>query len=199
MAVKIEDNAGGGAGLRITDENQAKVQSESHELQHHVSINHGQVYQVIGGITNIASGINTALIIKNTSANLKAIISFIRLQVPGLKTWGTTHLPDENTYWQMGRDTLWSSGGVAVEPVNMNFASGNVGDLECYKDGPTVTGTFQAFDEWYPNHDMMTFNKQGSLILGLNDAIEIRLVTDNATLQKAYCRVTIMLKKNGNS
>ena len=197
MAVKIEDNSGNSYGLKVTEEGQALVRAESQELQHHISFNNGQVYQVIGGTDDVVSGTNTLLHIKNDSTNLKAIVTFIRLQVPPIADASPT-LPGVGTYFQIGRDTSRVSGGAGVEPVQMNFSMGNVADLTVFKDQVTVSGTFTEFDRWYPDHSMHVFNKQGSLIMGLNDTLEIRLVSDQAALTAAYCRVTIMLKKNGD-
>lgn len=197
MGIQIEDGTGDGHSVKITSEHQMKVQSESHELQHHVSFEDGQVFQAIGEVSDIADGLNTVLHIRNDSTSLKAIVSFIRLQLPGISGLGSTLLPDDGTYFQLGRDTVRSSGGVGVAPVNMNFASGNTPALTAYKDNLVVSGAFQELDRWYPGHSMMTFNKQGSLILGLNDTLEVRLTTDQPALTVAYCRVTIMLKKNG--
>ena len=39
---------------------------------------------------------------------------------------------------------------------------------------------------------MMTFNKQGSVIVGQNDTLEIRVVSDH-TAGTAYARVTFMM------
>lgn len=197
MAVKIEDNSGDGHGLKVTENNQALVQAESQELQHFISINKAQVYQVSGGTDDVLNGTNTLLHIRNDSTALKAVITFIRLQVPPVAD-ATPTLPGVGTYFQLGRNTLHASGGVGVEPVNMNFGTGNVADLTCFKDQVTVSGTFVEFDRWYPDHSMEIFNKQGSLIMGLNDTFEIRLVSDQAALTAAYCRVTIMLVKNGS-
>lgn len=198
MAVKIEDNAGASWGLKVTENHQALVQAESQELQHFVSFQNGQVYQVIGGTDDVVSGTNTLLHIRNDSSTLKAIVTFIRLQVPPVVD-ATPTLPGVGTYFQLGRDTLRASGGVGVEPVNMNFSSGNVADLTAFKDQVTVSGAFSEFDRWYPNHEQHVFNKQGSIVMGLNDTLEIRLVSDQAALTAAYCRVTIMLKQNGES
>jgi hypothetical protein len=57
-----------------------------------------------------------------------------------------------------------------------------------------MAGTFTQFDKWYPGADqMMTYNKHGSLIIGFNDTLEIRLVTDH-TAGNALARVTGMFK-----
>jgi hypothetical protein len=196
MALQIEDGTGKSYGLGVTENHQARVQSESHELQHHISMRDGQVYQIIGGTDDVLSGTNTILHIRNDSSVFKNVVSFIRLQIPPIAD-ATPTLPGAGTYFQIGRNTIRASGGIGVEPVNMNFSSGNIADMTVFKDQVTVSGTFVEFDRWYPSHDMMTFNKQGSLILGLNDTLEIRLVTDQAALTVAYCRVTIMLKKDG--
>ena len=198
MALQLEDNTGKAWGLGITENNQALVQAEVQELQHYISINDAQVYQIIGEISDIASGINTLLNIRNDSSILKGIISYIRLQLPGVAGEGITKLPDEGTYFQFGKNSGRVSGGVEVVPENVNFSSGNVAELTAHKD-MVITSDFVEIDRWYPDSSMQIFNKHGSVILGLNNNFELRLVTGDATLLTAYCRVTIMLTKNGGN
>jgi len=192
MGLNIEDGTGKGYQVKINNENRMEVLSVSQELQHHISRDEQQVYQVVGELTDAINGTNTVLHIKNNSPTLHGVVSYIRLQTPGASGDGSW-LPDKGTYFQIGKDTSYSSNGTAVTPVNMNFISGNIADLTVYKDNPVVTGSFSEFDRWYPNYDMIEFNKHGSLILGLDDTMEIRLVTDRPAIDIAYCRVTIML------
>jgi hypothetical protein len=177
MGLQIEDGTGNGFQVKINDEHQMAVVSENHELQHHISRLHGQVYQVVGEVSDLWTGTNTLLHINGVS--------------------GSDYLPDVGTYFQIGKDTSYSSGGTTVSPVNMNFFSGNAAEVTAYKENPSVTGDFVEFDRWYPSTSMMTYNKHGSLLLGLNDSIEIRLTTNRPEIPNAWCRVTMMLIKNG--
>lgn len=192
MSFVIEDGTGSSTKAGVTSEHQILTQSENHELQHHVSWTQGQVYQVLGEITTIAAATETVLHIQNTSSTLDFIVSYMRLQIAGES--GGTALSDIATYFELGFGRTYASGGTAQVPINMNQTSGNVAALTCYDESPVMAGTFTQFDKWYPGADQMqTYNKHGSLILGFNNTLEIRLVTDH-TAGNALVRVTGMFK-----
>lgn len=190
MGFVIEDPRNG-TTARVNDEGNLNTRAITHSLQHHHSRNDGQVYQVIGDAT-VTAGTNTVLHITNDSDTKWLIGTFIRMQSVDLA--GGTAPPSANTYFQMGFGTTWSSGGIEVFPTNMNRTSGNEPSITAYDGLPTVTGTFTEIDRYYPDSDadQVTFNKAGSLILGKNDTLEIRLVTDN-TSGTAYARVTFVM------
>jgi hypothetical protein len=192
MGILIEDGTGRGYQVEVTPQNQIRAVSEIHELQHHLSAVEGQVYQIVGEETSVAATTQTVLHIKNTSTDLDMLVSYMRLQLVGES--GGTALPAENTYFQIGFGSTYTSGGSEVTPTNMNQGSGNIAPCTAYDSAPTVGGTFTEIDRWYPDGSrMMVFNKHGSLILGLNNTMEIRLVSDH-TDGTAYCRVTAMFK-----
>lgn len=188
MGFVVEDGTGKGYRVKVTEENQLKTVGELHELQHHTSVVHGQVYQVIGDYTVVGAGTFPILHVQNTSATRDAVVSYMRLQYPGGD--GTI---DAATYFSINFNQTYSSGGTEVTAVNMNRNSGNVAELTCYDNNPTLAGTATEFDRWYCDKDMMTFNKHGSLVLGTNDAMSIKLTTDQVA-GLAYCRITIMLR-----
>ena len=183
---------GGGSSklAGVTEENQLLVQAETQQIQHYISKNNKQAYQIIGNVASVSSGTNTILHFKNTSPSLLAVFTYIRLQVISLS--GGTALPDVATYLQIGSDTLYDSGGVSVNPVNVNLTSANLADIMAYSN-PITTGSLTEIDRLYPiNGDQKVFNKEGSLILGQNDAIEVRLVTDH-TSGLAYTRMSFLM------
>jgi len=181
-----------GTAVNVTKDGDLTTRAVVHELQHHHSREFGQVYQVIGDDVTIANGINTLLHMRNDSSTHAVVISYIRLQSVDLA--GGTAPPAATTYFQLGSGTTWTSGGTAVTPINVNRASGNTADVTAYDNTPTVGGTFVELDRWYPDADgaEQTYNKHGSIILGKNDTLEIRLVTDN-TSGTGYCRVTFAM------
>jgi hypothetical protein len=192
MSIFVEDGTGRGYKLGVTEENQGLVQAEIHELQHHISWNNGQAYQIWGTETAIAAATQTILWVRNDSTTQNFIVSYMRLQVAGES--GGTALTSAENYFQLGFGRTYGSGGTEVTPVNMNQASGNVASLTAYHESPTMAGTFTEFDRWYPGSDsMQVYNKHGSMILGLNDTIEIRLVSDH-TAGHAYARITGMFR-----
>ena len=187
MGFFLEDGTGTGLRVRVTGENQLETQAEVHELQHHISIRDGQVYQAIGTHTLTTSGAKTILHMKNDDADRLLIVSYMRLQFPGGD--GTI---DDNTYFIGGFDTLYSAGGNTVSPVNMNRTSGNVANATVYHNNPNVTGSLEEFDRWYSDKSMQTFNKHGSIILGLGDTMEWRIQTDQSS-GEVYVRITLMM------
>jgi hypothetical protein len=190
MSLFIEDGKGTGSKMGVNVDNQGLVQAEVHELNHYVSLNDGQVYQTVGEITTVAAATETVLHMACDSSSKLFVISFIRMQVSGVANG--TALPAVQTYFELGFGRTYASDGVAQVPVNMNRTSGNVAALTCYDETPTMAGTFTQFDKWYPEGGgMLTYSKQGSIILGLNDTMEIRLVTDH-TAGNALVRVTGM-------
>jgi hypothetical protein len=190
MGFQIEDGIGSGTRVGVTPENQLQTQAETHQLQHHISRTKGQVYQTIGRETAITNTTQTILHMKNTSTSKLLAVTFIRVQLIG-ETGGTA-VPAAETYFQIGFNRTYSSGGTAVTPVNVNTTSGNVAAITAYDNSPTMAGTFLEADAYYPDGSaMQIFNKQGSIILGFNDTIEVRLITDH-TAGLAYARITSM-------
>lgn len=192
MALRIEDGGGTGRQVQVTDEFQLKVVSENHELQHHESLTNGEAYQVIGDFAAVNNSTHAVLHLKNDDTTKLLVVSFIRVQL--LNVSGGTALPDPGNRFEIGFGRTVSSGGTAVTPVNMNTTSGNTASVTATDNNPTMAGTFTEFDRWYPDsgESMMTFNKQGSLILGQDDTLEVRVVSDH-TAGTAYARVTFMM------
>lgn len=190
MGFIIEDPRNG-TTAKVNDEGNLTTRAITHSLQHHHSRVDGQVYQVVGD-ASVAAGTNSVLHITNDSDTRWLIGTFIRMQAVDLA--GGTAPPSANTYFQMGFGTTYSAGGTAVLPVNMNQTSGNEPSVTAYDGLPTLAGTFVEIDRYYPDTDadMVTFSKAGSLILGKNDTLDIRLVTDN-TSGTAYARVTFVM------
>jgi hypothetical protein len=81
----------------------------------------------------------------------------------------------------------------------MNRQSGNEPNLTAYTGNPTLTGTLTEFDRWYPEQatDNLVYNKQGTLILGTNDAVTFRLVTDH-TAGLGWVRLSFLMAVNGH-
>lgn len=190
MGLQIQDATGNNYGVKVTEDGQLATVSQIHELQHAISWHSGNVYQIKGYVTGALASENVILHIKNTSSTLWGVISYMRIQAMSLS--GGTSVPSSASEFEIGFGREYSSGGELVTPVNMNAGSGNIPDIEAYKENPTLTGTFLGFDDWYCDDGMMTFNKHGSLLLQRNNTMEIRFKTDH-TKGKVYARVTIMM------
>lgn len=181
-----------GTAVKVTKDGDLATRAIVHELQHHHSRDNGQVYQVIGDDVTIASGTNILLHLRNDSSTHGLVVSYVRMQNVDLA--GGTAPPSVNTYFQLGTGTTYVSGGTAVTPINTNRTSGNTANVTAYDNTPTISGTFIELDRWYPDGDgaEQTYNKHGSIILGKNDTLSIRLVTDN-TSGTGYCRITFAM------
>lgn len=187
MPIQIQ-NHGDGTLLGITKEHQIKARSESHELQHHVSWFAEEAYQAISVDTGITAATQTLLHIKNTSATKNLVLSFVRMQA----ITNTASKPVVGEYFEMGLGRTVDSGGTVVTPVNVNALSGKVADAVLTGIDPTMAGTFTAIDRWYnESNNEQTYNKHGSIILGLNDTFEVRLVS--AGTGEAVVRATFMM------
>jgi hypothetical protein len=168
--------------------------SEQHALQHENAWYKENTYQVVGTVT-IANATTTVLHIKNTDSTRKMVISYIRVQA--IDPAGGTSPPAAVNYFSLGLNQTVSSGGSAVTPVNTNAGSGRVASVTATHNGPTVAGTLAELDRWYLSADggTETWNKEGSIILGLNDTFGINFTSDN-TSGTAYARVTFMMIDN---
>ena len=188
MGLQIESGDGSGKTAYVDSENQIRTVTESHELQHHVSRTAGRAFQVISVDTGITATTQTIMHIKNDDPNRILVISFIRMQA----ITDTASKPVVGEYFEMGLGRTVSSGGTAATPVNMNASSGNTASVTCTGIAPTMTGTFTLIDRWYnEGNGEFTYNKQGSIILGLNNTFEVRLLS--AGTGEAKCRVTFMM------
>jgi len=188
----ITDGVGQGYSAKVTKQNQIQAYSESVALQHYVSINNGQAYQVIGDFTSMNNSTHTILHIKNDDPDRNLILTYVRMST--VDQAGGTAPPSAGQYWQMGFGRTVSSGGTAVTPVNMNRDSGNSATVTVTDNNPTMTGTFTEIDRHYIDGeaDEHTYNKEGTIILGLNDTFEVR-VTTSSTSGTAYCRASFLM------
>jgi hypothetical protein len=181
MALQILDGQGRGYNAGVTAEGLLRVQAQTNALQFHHSREHEAAYQVQGDFASVNNSTHTVLHLKNTSATKLVVVTYIRCQF--LDYAGGTALPNVATYWGFGLNRTVSSGGTAVTPLNMNASSGNSAAVTATDNNPTMAGTFAEFDRWYPKEEgqMLTYNKEGSLILGQNDTFEIRITSDHTS------------------
>ncbi len=194
MGLQLLDGSGTGQLAYVTQEGQLQTVSESHSLQHHVSRSNGLAFQVIGSSTHSVGGSGgdtyTVLHVQNTSSTRWLVVTYIRVQAI------LPNAGDENDYFSIGFGTEYSLNGGNATPTNMNKQSGNVADATCKQsldDNPiTVSGTFTEFDRWYSDGiSGMTFDKDGSLILGQNNTLESRFITTQSPAT-VYTRFTFM-------
>lgn len=189
MGLQLEDGTGDGFSAKVNKYNELLTSADSKPIQHVISVRDGQSYQVIGDFTSINNSTHTVLHIKNTSSSRNLVITYIRMQTIDLA--GGTAPPSATNYWQIGTGRTVSSGGSTVTPVNVNFSSGNTADVTATDNNPTMSGTFTELDRYYiqSEGDTVTYNKEGSIIIGKDDTLEIRIVA-SSTSGTAYARVS---------
>lgn len=184
-------NPGNGQQALVSTDGQLFTLAENLSLQHYISRYRGQMYQVQFFDTGVASGTNVIGHITNNSPTLSLVVAYIRVQCTGL-TGGTALGDNAANYFTANFDEVYSSGGSAVTPVNLNRKSGNTADVTAYDTNPTLTGTPVEFDRVYMKDSaQQTFRKEGSLILGSGDSMSIKFVTDNSGT--AYSRLSFMM------
>lgn len=187
MGFQIRDGGGSGRNAHLSEENQVLVRAENNELQHHVAWKDAQTYQAIASDGGITAKTQTILHLKNTSQTQYLVISYIRLlDMTSITTNAAGH------YFTFGFDDTVSSGGSAVTPVNTNRNSGNTADIVATTGDPTMGGGFVEIDRAYTvAGNQITYNKAGSIILGLNNTFDIRLTSTGTGT--AGARVTFMM------
>lgn len=188
MAVELKNHSDGTiAG--VSQEHQLLGRIESHELQHHISWNSEEAFQTISVDTGITAKTQTIMHIINNSATKNVVISFIRFAA----ITNTASKPVVGEYFETGLGRTVASGGTETTPVNMNAISGKVAPVTVTGIDPTMAGTFNLIDRRYHQASGVeqVYNKQGSIILGLNDTFEVRFLS--AGTGEAVCRVTFMM------
>lgn len=190
MEVRIQNNDDGTiAG--VTNGGQLRVISESHSLPFHISYTQASVYQFVADATVING---TAVVWHITNTDTNRIMVFAEIDAQVVDAAGGTAIPSANTYFELGFDRTYSSGGTAITPVNQNRTIGKVASATLYDNAPTLAGTFLQTQKWFPSAEAerYTFEERDSLILGLNDTLEMRVVSDH-TSGTALSHCTFMM------
>jgi len=187
----IDDGTGSGKKAKVSAENRLLTQSVSESLQHHISREEQQAYQVIGSAT-IANATTPVLHIKNTSSSLWLVVTYIRCTT--VDAAGGTALPSDATRWQLALNRTHASGGSAVTPVNINTGSSNPANVTVYDSGPTLAGTAAVIDDEPIEAEgkLAKWNKDGSVIVSPSGTIEISLVSDH-TSGTARARMSFLM------
>lgn len=190
MAFEVQiKNSKDGQMTRVTPNGQLEVRSENNSQQHVISHDFGQAYQTHGRTSTLTAGTHTVLHVKNDDPTRDLVISFERVQLVGANAADTI-----GDYFEFGFDRTVASGGAAATVTNLNRKVGSVALVTATDEGPTMAGTFASIERWYPDASgaANTFDKGGSIILGLNETFEIRYIS-TATAGIAEARITFMM------
>lgn len=165
--MQIESAAGKAYGAKVNKDNRLATESVSLAAQALRSREHGDSYQVEGTIT-IATSDTPVLWIRNDSQTKLMVITYIRMMSIGAAA------SNVDGYFTVKLGSAYTSGGNAVTPVNVNRNSGRTSSSTSY-DGSTaltLSGGSQIDKNWEAN-SMQSYNKEGSVVLGNNDAMSI--------------------------
>jgi len=179
--MRIDDGKGRGYQAAVDPTNRLKTVAVSFPVQQHASFDEGKANQLLGTVTIAGAATYNLLHLKNNSDTDDMIFTFMRPSVQSLAGGSI----GEATYLEFVFGGEYASGGVVTTPINMNRTSGVVSNITAYTGNPTLTGTLTPFDYWHPEAttDNFVFNKNGTLVLGKNDTLTVRLVTDHTTGQ----------------
>lgn len=186
MGAKIQDGTGTGNLAQVNSDNELHVLAVTQSEQHWASLKTSEAYQTWGTAT-LSSGTVNVLYLENESLTRDIIITFIRMQVLGS---GGATLPDSGNYFEIVRNTDYTSGGSAADNICVNFGSTSDSDSDAYDSGPTLdTAQAEVLERWYPKDhgDMMSFSKMGAIVIPSDKSILVRYIGDQ-TGGIAYAR-----------
>ena len=190
----IQDGAGSGRAVKVNRDNNLSVHATSASQQHTNSESKGQAYQAWGLTDTLTSATIPILHLKNTSADKQLVVTFIRFQ-----TIDNNVSAGVGEYFAVGFGRTYSSGGTEMTPVNLNTSSGNKAEATAYQSTPTLAGTNVEIDRAYnkAEGEIVTFNKDGSIVVGPNDTIEFYYV-GTSTAGVAYARCSFYMQEIGS-
>ncbi len=172
MAVQIQNNTDGTIAS-VSRENQLKVVSENHTLEHHISWHQENTYDVISVDTGITAQDQTVLHIINTSATKRCVLSHLR--VTDLTTI-VTHVI--GNYFGLGMGRTISSVGTVATPVNLHRGSGKVAEVTVTGIDPVMAGSYTEIDRIHTVlGERVTYEFYDAVILDLNDTFEVKFIS----------------------
>jgi hypothetical protein len=156
MTIQIKDGTGGGKLAKVDDRNRLYVRTKSLQLQHVISEEDQDAYQV-AGLANLSSGDIKGLHLYNSNDVKFMVITYIRHQVVGAA--GGTAFPNTSNYFKVCSGLTYASGGDEITSTNVYIGSGNVSGVTSYDASTTpivTTGTEVELERWYTqaNGDM---------------------------------------------
>jgi len=192
MPETIRDGKGRGYLAEVDADNKLNVRSIAEAVQHYISNEKQNAYQLIG-TTTLSSGTVVSVHIKNTSSSRNLVVTYVRHQI--LDNSGGTAFPNTSNYFRIALGRTYSSGGTAITPVNVFQGSATAAEVTAYESNPTLAGTASEIDRWYTKSegDMNAFNKEGAVIVPPNGNIELSYVGDQGA-GTLYSRISFLMK-----
>ncbi len=189
---QIKDGTGKSYLAKVGQDNLLWVKSKSSSLQHIISENDQDAYQV-WGTASLTSGITNILHVVNNSSSKNMVITFIRLQI--ISEAGGTAIPNDSNYFTLGTGRTYATSGEEAIPINMFLGDGKISETTVYQENPNLNGTSAEFDRWYPkaSGEMYIYNKLGALIVPTERSLEISFVGDH-TSGTAFSRISYIME-----
>jgi len=183
MPDMIKDGTGNSYLVRIDENNHMAVKAITTSSQNYYSRKNKDAYQVSTQI-NIAASEQSVLFMKNGSQDKHLVVTYLRMMSAGAAA------ANENAYFKVSVGGTYVSGGAAITPTNMFVRSAKEA-LGVFYSGttPIVTSGFTEIDRNHQANEMVTYRKEGSLVLDTNDALEITHKGSTAA-GVAYARVS---------
>lgn len=167
--MKIQDGTGSGSFAKIDNENHIHVRAVTVSLQHKVSSQANNSFQV-SSAKAIDTSSQNILLLKNASDTKDIVITYIRIATAGAAATNSTAFFTIN----VGGD--YASGGTPVTPTNMYVGSSVDADGTFYDATASdivLSGTQVEIDKAYEANTELNYNKEGSLILPKNSILVI--------------------------
>ena len=175
----------------VDDNHRLQTAAKSSSLQHIVSEESQQAYQVSGSCA-LTIGSSIAIHAKNTSTSKNMIVTFIRAQVIDI-----TGFAEAATYVTLNSGQTVASGGITVTPPNMYIGHSNAAEVTATSGASAITqgGTKVEFDRWYPEKDAdkEKWNKDGALIVPPQQSIDV-MITSGTAAGTLYARMSFIME-----
>ena len=192
MGMQIKDGTGTGNLAKVDVDKRLAVVSTIETEAHFISEEKGQAYATVGTATP-ASATVVALHVKNTASDKNMTIARIAMQI--IDPANGTALPNASNYFRIALDRTLTSGGATVTATNINASSGNAAEATITQSAPTLGGTADEFERWYPKAeaDIFVVFFDDAVILGPTNTLEIAFVGDH-TAGTIYASILFFLE-----
>ena len=185
----ITDGTGsGGYSARVDSKNRLYTNTASTSVQSESSLHGGKAFQVVSGPVDVTAANQEILLIKNASTNLNLVVTYIRVQTANVAVAG------EVAFSSVNLGGIYTSGGTAVTPTNMNTSSGVTTGAALFYSGATaiVASGYAEIDRNYSANTEVIYNKEGSIVIAPGGILSVNFI-GSSTDGVVYARASFYL------
>ena len=184
----IDSGSGNGFSANVNAEKRLEVAATTTSRQHVISKTNQKSFQVFGEST-AANGTVNVLHLRNQTPDQTFTVTYLRMVAVDLA--GGTAVPSAGNYFSVVGGEEYSSGGVATTASSVYVGSSVTDSSTHYDDNPTLTGSGDTYDKFWPSGDAdeRAYRKEGSLIIPPGESLTIKFTGDN-TSGTLYARVS---------